>query len=94
VIEKRAGEWRDVPFYRTYAVMTLCRILYSHANGTVVSKPRAARWAIKSLEKKWHPLIRRAIASGGLDDKRPSRIPLRALRQFVRFADAALRALA
>lgn len=39
LIEKRNSEWRDVPFYRAYAVLTLCRILYSLAKGTVVSKP-------------------------------------------------------
>ena len=46
-VENRQSEWRDVPVYRTYGVLTLCRILYSFRNGTVVSKPRAARWAIK-----------------------------------------------
>ncbi|HWW75524.1 MAG TPA: aminoglycoside adenylyltransferase domain-containing protein, partial [Pyrinomonadaceae bacterium] len=48
---------------RAYAVLTLCRILYTHAKGKVVSKPRAARWAVKQLPGEWHELVRRAAAS-------------------------------
>src|SRR5579862_6334174 len=64
LIEKRDSEWRDVPFYRAYATMTLCRILYSHAKGGVVSKPQAVRWALRNLDRKWHPMIVRAFESG------------------------------
>lgn len=92
LIDKPDSEWRNVQFYRAYAVMTLCRILYSQANGTVVSKPLAVRWAMKNLEKKWHALIREAMESGGPDERPTSRISLPALRQFVRFTEATLRA--
>lgn len=46
---KPQSQWRDVPSYRAYAVLTLCRILYSFRKGTIVSKQRAAKWAIKYL---------------------------------------------
>jgi hypothetical protein len=41
IIEKPESEWRDVPSYRAYAVLTLCRILYSFRKGTIASKRRA-----------------------------------------------------
>lgn len=62
ISEKRTSEWRDVPKYQAYAVMTLCRILYSFSKRTVVSKPRAARWALRSLPKRWHSIINQAVA--------------------------------
>lgn len=87
LIEKPKSEWRDVPFYRAYAVLTLCRILYSHRKGAVVSKKRAARWALKNLSEEWHELIRRALtpASEG-----PSTLPLPRIRRFIAFADRQL----
>lgn len=85
---KPSSAWRDVPFYRAYAVLTLCRILYTHAKGKVVSKPRAARWALKHLPEEWHELVRRAAAAdyGWLKMKSA----LSSVRRFVDFADARL----
>jgi hypothetical protein len=88
IIEKPESEWRDVPFYRAYAVLTLCRILYSHRKGIVVSKKRAAAWALKQLPEEWHDLIRRALAA----PKRPSALPLPHIRRFIAFAEARLHA--
>lgn len=86
---KPESEWRDVPSYRAYAVLTLCRILYTFERGAVVSKPRAARWALKRLPEEWHGLIRRALAYGR---RGPSEeIPLRLIERFIDFADARLR---
>ncbi|HJQ33056.1 MAG TPA: aminoglycoside adenylyltransferase domain-containing protein [Pyrinomonadaceae bacterium] len=81
---KPSSEWRDVPFYRAYAVLTLCRILYTHAKGKVVSKPRAARWAVRHLPEEWHELIRRALAAdyGWLKTRA-------ALSRICRFVDSA-----
>jgi hypothetical protein len=87
VIEKRVSEWRDVPSYRAYAVLTLCRILYSHEHGTIVSKKRAARWALKHLPERWHEII--ALALEG-DGARQSNIPLSRIKKFIAFADAQL----
>jgi hypothetical protein len=61
IIEKPNSEWRDVPKYRAYAVLTLCRILYSHRHGAVVSKPQAAEWALNALPGQWHNVIGQAL---------------------------------
>lgn len=87
---KPESEWRDEPSYRAYAVLTLCRIMYTSERGAVVSKPRAARWALKRLPAKWHGIIRRALEIGGA--KRAAVIPLRRIEQFIDFADARLHA--
>jgi hypothetical protein len=49
-------------FYRCYAVLTMCRMLYTLRHGSVVSKPVAAAWAREALERRWHPLIDAALA--------------------------------
>lgn len=47
--------------YQAYAVLTMCRILYTLAHGTIVSKPTAARWAQQTDAKPWSALIERAL---------------------------------
>lgn len=46
--------------YQSYTVLTMCRMLYTLAFGTVVSKPVAARWARETLGERWAPLIEHA----------------------------------
>jgi hypothetical protein len=82
-----ASEWRDQPFYRAYAVLTLCRILYSYRNGVVVSKTRAARWALRTLPTRWHSLIRRAVAS---DRGKRSTLAIPRIARFIEFVGAQL----
>jgi len=48
--------------YQAYAVLTMCRILYTLEMGVVVSKPVAARWAQEILGGRWTGLIERALA--------------------------------
>ncbi len=48
--------------YQTYAVLTMCRILYTLEFGAVVSKPIAARWVRDELGEQWSGLIERALA--------------------------------
>jgi Domain of unknown function (DUF4111)/Nucleotidyltransferase domain len=43
--------------YQSYTVLTLCRVLYTLENGSVVSKSDAARWAGETLGERWVPLI-------------------------------------
>ncbi len=62
IVGKPESEWRDVPSYRGYAVLTLCRILYSSSTGEITSKPLAAAWALDRTPTEWHSLIRRALA--------------------------------
>ncbi|MBI4499489.1 MAG: DUF4111 domain-containing protein [Chloroflexi bacterium] len=46
---------------QTYSVLTLCRMLYTLHHGDVVSKPLAAAWAMRSLDRRWAPLIEHAL---------------------------------
>ena len=90
MIEKPESVWRDVPMYRAYAVLTLCRILYSFEYGTIVSKRRAAKWTLKRLPEEWHEIILQALA---FNESKPSmRIPLSRIKQFITFAGAQLHA--
>jgi len=57
--------------YQAYAVLTMCRALYTLETGWLVSKPHAARWARQRLPERWHGLIDRAVVwreSDGVDD--------------------------
>lgn len=47
--------------YQAYAVLTMCRMLYTLATGAVASKPAAARWALENHDLRWTPLIHRAL---------------------------------
>jgi hypothetical protein len=85
---KPESEWRDVPLYRAYAVLTLCRILYSLRHSTIVSKPRAARWALKNLPEELHEIILKALEGENGEPK--SDISLSGIAQFIDFADAQL----
>jgi chloramphenicol 3-O-phosphotransferase len=49
-------------FYRSYAVLTMTRMLYTIRHGAIVSKPAAARWAREAVDRRWMPLIRDAVA--------------------------------
>ncbi|MEK6405321.1 MAG: aminoglycoside adenylyltransferase domain-containing protein [Acidobacteriota bacterium] len=88
ISEKPESEWRNVPSYRAYAVLTLCRILYSFRKGTIVSKPRAARWAIKHLPEEWREIILQALEADNA--KRLADISLFRIEQFIDFVDAQL----
>ena len=48
--------------YQAYAVLTMCRALYTLETGAVVSKPVAARWAQAALGAQRATLIERALA--------------------------------
>jgi hypothetical protein len=48
--------------YQAYAVLTMCRALYTLQYGAVVSKTAAARWAQEALGQPWEGLIERALA--------------------------------
>jgi hypothetical protein len=89
ICEKPKSEWRDVPMYRAYAVLTVCRILYSfRKGGTIVPKPRAAKWATKYLPEEWREIIRPALKFN--ETGRVSDIPLKRIEQFISFAETTL----
>jgi hypothetical protein len=43
--------------YQVYAILSMCRVLYTIQHGTIVSKPVAARWAREVLPERWILLI-------------------------------------
>lgn len=43
--------------YQAYAILTMCRALYTLTHGTITTKSQAARWAQQNLDPKWTPLI-------------------------------------
>lgn len=83
---KKISEWRDNPKYRIYAVLTICRILYSFERRTVVSKPEAARWALRTLPRDFSTLIKAALEP----DRRKTlkQIRLDDLERFITFVEA------
>jgi len=58
--------------YRTYAILTMCRMLYTLHYGLIVSKPVAARWARETLDGKRAALIDWAWA--GWPDAEPGNL--------------------
>jgi hypothetical protein len=48
--------------YQAYAVLTMCRILYTVEHGEVISKAAAARWGQAELGDPWRDLITEAAA--------------------------------
>ncbi len=59
------GEKLEPDGYRWYAILTMCRILRTAQEGTVVTKPEAGRWALAALPAKWRPIIEAALAWRG-----------------------------
>jgi hypothetical protein len=51
----------DFDGYKAYAVVTMCRMLYTLAHGTVAPKPVAAQWAKSINGANWATLIERAL---------------------------------
>jgi predicted nucleotidyltransferase len=76
-VENENSEWRDVPKYRAYAVLTLCRILYTHATSVIGSKAEAAEWARGALPLELQEMVDRALAGDSGD------IPLERIREFI-----------
>lgn len=48
--------------YQAYAVLTMCRVLYTLAHCAIVPKDVAARWAQEMLGDPWRSTIERALA--------------------------------
>ncbi len=47
--------------YQAFAVLTMCRALYTLAHGEIASKPASARWARQQLAAEWAPVIDQAL---------------------------------
>ena len=71
--------------YQSYIVLTLCRILYTLENGTIVSKQTAARWAQERLGEPWSALIERAWAGRHDPGAKASPEDVNGTLDFIRF---------
>ena len=52
--------WLDidaVAWGQRYAVITVCRMLYTTDRAEVASKPGALEWALRNLSPQWRPLL-------------------------------------
>ncbi|MDP9309742.1 MAG: DUF4111 domain-containing protein [Chloroflexota bacterium] len=54
--------WLHSREYQAFAILTMCRALYTLHHGTIVSKPVAAQWAKEALDHRWRGMIERALA--------------------------------
>lgn len=61
VAQLDAPEWLRTREYQAFAILTMCRVLYTLTHGTVVSKPVAAAWARAALGERWSGLIETAL---------------------------------
>ncbi len=66
-VQEQAQEWGEYIIhtqysrpYQAYAILTMCRALYTYKNGEQVSKKQAAQWAQPQLPQ-WSSLIQRAL---------------------------------
>lgn len=66
----RDPEWLRTREYQAFAILTMCRALYTLEQGEVASKSVAAAWARDRLEQPWPDLIDRALPWRG--DERPA----------------------
>jgi len=64
------SDWMKPAKYQAFTVLTMCRALYALEHGEVVTKPRAAAWAMASLDRRWVPLISDALANRSNPERR------------------------
>jgi len=68
--------------YRSFAVITMCRVLHALETGTITSKPKATQWARSKLDEPWKQLIDKAVAVSNHEEQD---VPLNETLDFIRF---------
>ncbi|HEX6678835.1 MAG TPA: aminoglycoside adenylyltransferase domain-containing protein [Actinomycetes bacterium] len=76
--------WLRPRAYQAFAVLSMCRALYTLEHGRLASKPVAAAWARQRLDPPWPALVDRALA--WRSDPRDDQAALPEALAFVRFA--------
>jgi Domain of unknown function (DUF4111)/Nucleotidyltransferase domain len=61
-LEEQDVAWLRPRNYQAFAVLSMCRALYTLEGGELVSKPVAAAWASRRLEPPWPAQVERALA--------------------------------
>ena len=77
--------------YRAFAVISMCRVLHALEHGTIVSKPKAVRWAKAGLGESWNTLIDKAAAISNHD---LGELALDETLDFIRFTHGQVKKLA
>ncbi len=54
--------WLRTAEYQAFAVLSLCRALFTLAHGAIASKQTSGRWALGALDARWSALIDWALA--------------------------------
>lgn len=72
--------------YQSYAVLSMCRIMYTLQTGCVASKPFAAAWAKENLADRWSPLIERAVEGRHLSDQQADPHDINETLELIRYA--------
>lgn len=80
-IANKHPRWFRREAYKAYAVLTLCRVLYTLESGALCTKEAAAAWCLEETPAQWHALIAAALR----DPASLSRA------EIIRFADFAAR---
>ncbi|MBB3112282.1 hypothetical protein FHS18_004368 [Paenibacillus phyllosphaerae] len=52
--------WQLPLSHKAYVIETMCRVLYTLANGEICSKPHAVAWALSTLPEPWRSLVERS----------------------------------
>jgi predicted nucleotidyltransferase len=68
--------------YRSFAVITMCRVLHALEYGTITSKPKAIQWTRTKLDDRWKQLIDKAVAVSNHEEQD---VPLDETLNFIRF---------
>jgi hypothetical protein len=50
------------PDYQPFAVLSMCRALFTLRHGKLIPKPKAAAWALENLDPRWRELVEGAMA--------------------------------
>jgi len=50
-------DWLLPRSHKAYAIETMCRALYTLANGKLGSKPQSVKWALKTLPEPWRTTV-------------------------------------
>ncbi len=70
---------------RSFAVITMCRVMHALQHGTIVSKPKAIQWARTKLKGQWNQLINKAVA---VSEHQEQKISLDETLDFIRYTKA------
>jgi hypothetical protein len=71
--------------YRSYTVLTCCRILYTHTHAAIVSKQVAAHWAQQTLPEPWRTLVEQAWSGRQAPAASASPAEIQATQAFIRY---------